>query len=399
MKKFGMFIFTLIMLILTILSYAYENFNIEAPKYKQPSININSRKFGEIKEITWLENRPGKDLLILSSKKENGTPMSYLYYLNIDTGESKLLHGFPSHKTLNNVIFHDDQVLSDDIITTFDKGIIKTNITLNENKKLDCFYDLITIEDFENANSMEFKGNLFFTKPDDNFIYVKQFYGGGFSFFNDQSTPPDFMKHYKKPYYIVCANRSDGYLTYTSLKKDGMHLYSMNYDGTPLSRVNKPTIKNIVTAKDIGCFSDGYAGMNLGNSSENNKLNIFIIGRNIENKGSSLKLDVIPFNLDRFGAVPSIDSITFNEDYSLIYTSYNEKHEGQIKIANYNGSPKVIVEDKNLFGPVKISQRYEENNNRKLILYFTYENNKTHVKICDTEGTLFKDISDMLVLF
>lgn len=396
MKKLGMFTFTLIMLILTILSYTYENFNIEAPKYKQPSININSKKFGEIKEITWLENLPGNILLILSSKEENGTPMSYLHCLNIDTGESKLLHGSPSHKTLNNKIFYDDPFSSRDIITTFDKGIIKTNVTLNENKKLDCFYDLITIEDFENANSMDFKGSLLFTKPDDNFIYVKQFYRGGFSFFNNESTPPDFMKHYKKPYYIVSANGLDGYLTYTSLKKDGMHLYSMNYDGTPVSSLNKPTIKNIVTAKDIVHFSDGYVGMNLGNSSENNKLNIFMIRRHIENKGSSLKLDTIPFNLDRFGAVPSIDSITFNEDYSLIYTSYNEKHEGQIKIANYKESPKVIVEDKNLFGPVKISQRYEENNNRKLILYFTYENNKTHVKICDAEGNLFKDISDML---
>ncbi|MBE6069588.1 MAG: hypothetical protein E7211_18150 [Clostridium lundense] len=397
MKKLGMFIFTLIMLILTILSYTYENFNIEAPKYKQSSININSKKFGEIKEITWLEDCPGNILLILSSREENGTPMSYLYYLNIDTGESKLLHESYSHKTLNNVIFHDDPFSSDDIITTFDKGIIRTKINLNENKKLDYSYDLITIEDFENANSMDYKGSLFFTKPDDDFIYAKQFYRGGFSFFNNQSTMPDFMKYYKKPYYIVCANRLDGYLTYTSLKKEGMHLYSMNYDGTSVSRLNKPIIKNIVTAKDIGHFSDGYVGMNLANNSENNKLNIFMIRRNIENKGSSLKLDTIPFNLDRFGSVPSIDSITFNEDYSLIYTSYNEKHEGQIKIANYNGSPKVIVEDKNLFGPVKISQRYEENNRRNLILYFTYEGNKIHTKICDTEGKLFKDISEMLL--
>lgn len=399
MKKLGMFIFTLIMLMLTILSYAYENFNIEAPKYKQPSININSKKFGEIKEITWLEDRPGNILLILSSKEENGIPMSYLHCLNIDTGESKLLHESYSHKTLNNVIFYDDPFSSDDIITTFDKGIVRTNVTLNENKKLDCFYDLITIEDFENANSMDFKGSLFFTKPDDNFIYVKQFYRGGFSFFNNQSTPPDFMKHYKKPYYIVCANSLDQYLTYTSLKKDGIHLYSMNYDGTPLNNLNKPILKNVIDVNDIGYSGYGYVGMNLNNSSKNDKLDIFMIRRHVEDEESSLKLDTIPFNLDRFGAVPSIDSITFNEDYSLIYTSYNEKHEGQIKIANYNGSPKVIVEDKNLFGPVKISQRYEENNNRKFILYFTYENNKTHVKICDTEGNLFEDISDMLGLF
>ncbi|MBM7868654.1 hypothetical protein JOC70_000123 [Clostridium pascui] len=397
MKKLRMLTLTLIMLILTILSYAYENFNIGAPKYKQPSININSRKFGEIKEVTWLRKHPGNILLILSSKEETGTPMSYLHCLNIDTGESKLLYGSPSHKTLNNVIFHDDPFSSDDIITTFDKGIIRTNVTLNENKELDCSYDLTTIEDFENANSMDFKGSLFFTKPDDNFIYVKQFYRGGLSFFNNQSTPPDFTKYYKKPYCIVCDNRLDRYLTYTSLKKDGIHLYSMNYDGTPVSRLNKPIIKNIVTAKDIGHFSDGYVGTNLSSSSQNNKLNIFMIRRNIENKGSSLKLDEIPFNLDRFGAVPSIDSITFNEDYSLIYASYNEKHEGQIKIANYNGSPKVIVEDKNLFGPVKISQRYEENNNRKLILYFTYEGDKIHTKICDTKGNLFKDISEMLL--
>lgn len=396
MKKFGMVIFTLIMIILTTVAYAYENFNIEAPKYTHPSININSKKFGDIKEITWLNNWPGKALLILSSKEENGTLMSRVHYLNIGTGESKLLHEFPSHKTLNNIILYDDSFSSNDIITTFDKGIIRTSLNINQNKELDHHYNSITIEGFDNATSMDFKGNLFFTKSDDNFIYVKQFYRGGFSAFNNRAALSEITKHLRNPYYIVSANNLDQYLTYTSLKRDGLHLYSMNYDGTPLNKLNNPIIKNIITAKDIGYFSDGYIGMSLINSSKNHKLNIFMVRRDVKDEGSSLKLDAIPFNLDRFGSVPSIDSVTYNEDYSVVYTSYNEKNEGQIKIANYAKEPKVIVEDKNLFGPVKISRRLIGNDSTRLILYFTYENNEIHVKICDTEGNPFKDISDML---
>lgn len=51
MKKFRMLIFTLVMVLLTTLSYAYENYNIKAPKYTRPSFHINSRRFGEVKNI------------------------------------------------------------------------------------------------------------------------------------------------------------------------------------------------------------------------------------------------------------------------------------------------------------------------------------------------------------
>lgn len=395
MKKFRMLIFTLVMVVSTIISYAYENFNVKAPEYKQPAININSSKFGEIKEMVWLEKYSANVILILSSRNQNNTSVSCLYSLNIDNGESKLLHEFPSHKTLNNIILFDDPFSSNSIITSYNEGIIKTKITMIENKKFTYEYEVLPIEGFENANSMDFKGNLFFTKSNDNFIYIKQLYRQPFAFFNNQNSMPDMTKHYKKPYYIVTANNLDSVLTYTSLKKNGLHIYSMNYDGTPLSKLNKPIISKIVNAKATD-NPYGYIGMNTKANCKDATLNVFMIRRFVEDSKSHLNLDSIPFNLDRFGSVPSIDSITYNEDYSVVYTSYNEKGKGQIKIANYNEKPKIILEDENLFGPLKISQSLGEKERKRLILYFTYKNDRIQVKICDIEGNLIKDITEMI---
>lgn len=393
MRKFRMLIFTLIIMILTTLSYAYENFNIEAPEFKQPSININSKKFGKIKNVSWFENYLSSDLLILSSDSEN---YNNLYYLSVDTGESKLIHRFPPHKTLDDVILFDRLSSGSDIITTYDEGIIKIKVRVDENNKLTYEPETLVIEGFENANSMDLRGNLVFTKPNDNFIYIKKLYTQSFPFFTGSNVQNDITKHYKKPYYIVSADNLDSSLTYTSLKRNGINVYSMDYNGTPISKFNKPIIQNVVTATKIGTpHGYGYIGMNIENNSKDS-IDVFMVRNALGNTGSSFKLDSIPFNLDMFGAVPSIDVITFNEDYSLIYTSYDKENKGQIKVINYNEEPKVIVRDKNLFGPVKINGRYNENGNIKHILYFIYENNETHAKICDIEGNLVKDITDII---
>lgn len=397
MKKLKMLIFTAAIVLLTFISYVYENFNVNVPTYKQPSINMNSSKFGEIKEITWLENYSRNILLILSIKNNGSSNISCLYYLNVDNGKSQLIHSFPSHKNLNDVILFDDPFSSNDIITAYNSGIVKTKINIDDLNNLSFQYEPIEIDGFNDANSMDFKGDLFFTKENDKLIYIKkQFNSGFFSFSTNENTSPDIIKHYRKPYYIVGYNSIDSVLTYTSVKKDGLHLYSMNYNGTPLSKLNKPIIKNVVTAKNIRSFSDGYFGMNMHDNSNGEVLNVFMKRRNTNGKGNLMKLDTIPFNLDKFGAIPSIDAVTYNDDYSLVYTCYDKEGKGQIRIKNYMSDPKVIVEEKNLFGPIKVSIISHENNYTKLILYFTYENNKVKAKICDTQGNLVKDITNLI---
>jgi len=100
--------------------------------------------------------------------------------------------------------------------------------------------------------------------------------------------------------------------------------------------------------------------------------------------------------------VPALDSTTFNEDYTLVYTSYDESHRGKLNICNYKQGPKIILEDENLFGPVSIARKsladpLVKGDRKKYILYFTLENGKVRVKICDEQGKLVKDLTTMIM--
>jgi len=57
------------------------------------------------------------------------------------------------------------------------------------------------------------------------------------------------MTYLRKPYQIINANTLDRTLTYTSLTTNGIDLYSMDFDGMPLTRNNKPLINKVV--KDL----------------------------------------------------------------------------------------------------------------------------------------------------
>lgn len=398
MKKFTMLIITVIMLLITTISYAYENFNIKVPEYKKPNFKMTSSKFGEIKDIVWQDSYNGNSLLILSMKKVNNENMSFLYFLDIDNGKSSLIGEFPSHKILNDMILFDSSFSSSDIITASANGIIRTEIITNDKNEMLWNNQIIPIEDFEDATSIEFKGNLFYSKPDDKFIYIKSLFRNGSYLFNQSGNNPDIIKHYKDPYYIVSANNLNSVLSYTSVSRDGIHLYSMEYNGKPIVKLNRPIIKNVVNInKTNSHFGFGYAGMNLKENSNENELNLFKINFSHDDRESNLQLDTIPFNLDRFGTVPAIDLTQNSSDsYSLVYTSYDENHSGQIKLANYNEVPKVILIDKSLYGPLRINRKHIDGKENKLILYFTYENNIPHAKICDIEGNLVKDITEML---
>ena len=405
MKKFRMLIFTLVMVLLTTISYAYENFNIEVPNFKESSININSSKFGEIKKITWVNTSVPQDksLLILSTRNQGNKKSSCLYYLNIDRGESKLLYEFPSHKYLDDVILFNNLMMRNSIITAYNEGLIRTTLSLDGNNTLSSYNELIPIEDFVDATSLDYEGNVAFTKHDSNLIYTRKLNNGMLSnYLNNTSSPVD-MRYYRKPYYIVNMSSFDNVLTYTSVKKNGINLYSMD-NGIPLSKFNRPIIENIISAKKMN-NGFGYMGINIKSDSDksNNTLNVFFFRRfnDFSDRFPNVNkfpyvVDTIPYNFDKFGGIPALNSTGDSNYFSVVYTSYDENHEGTIKFFSYKEQPKSILKDKNLFGPVSIVEMSIDDKNVFLILYFTYENNGVHAKICDIEGKLVKDITDMI---
>ena len=53
--------------------------------------------------------------------------MSYLYRLDIDTGKSEPIAGFPAHKNLNNVVSFDAPMGIKSITAAYDKSVIKVS--------------------------------------------------------------------------------------------------------------------------------------------------------------------------------------------------------------------------------------------------------------------------------
>ncbi|KLU64800.1 hypothetical protein DEAC_c31280 [Desulfosporosinus acididurans] len=408
MKKYLMALFTLIVLLATVITQISEYKALPKPTFREPFLEFTSAKFGQIKNIVWLNNYVAADnaLLVLATKLKDNISYSYLSYLNAATGESTLLAEFPTHRYLGNVILFTNSFSGYSIITASRDGIVKTTLTKDNNRNLHADQGFIPIKDFDEATSMDFKGNLYYSKANDNLLYVKIFEQETFPFFTPTDQPDRDMTFLRKPYQIVNANTLDHTLTYTSLTPKGLDLYSMGFAGVPLTFNNQPLIRNVVEAQGI---EDGYGfiGMKLNpnpsRSSDKRTLNIFMVRRNNSINHHPLEMDTIPLNTDPLGALPAISSTTFNEDYSLVYTSYDEGHKGKLTICNYQQKPKVILEDENLFGPVSITRKSisdpaipsaKGQSRNKYILYFTSERNLVHVKICDEQGKLVKDLTD-----
>lgn len=389
MKKYFMSIVTLFMLLLTALTYIHEN-NVQAPQFKQPSISIDSQRFGLIKKIVWTNKymHDSKSLIILSTRSSEQGDISYLYNLNADTGKSELLAEFPAHKNLNNVVLFDAPMGLNNIIVPYDKGIIKVNYPTTD--KNSATQQRIEIAGFDTVTSMDFKNKLIYTRQNDNLLYAKEIPSGNFVAFFNNDTLKDLTTYYTKPLYIANLNSLDDIITYTSVSSNRIDLFAMQR-GVPINTLNIPIIKDVVSVRGID-DSFGFTGMNILDGSGNDKkLNLFMIRRTIDkyNNDDYYSLDTIPYNVDPFGAVPAVDSTTNNSEFSLAYTSYDENHKGILKLCGLNQKPKVIVSDENIFGPISM--------NEANILYFTMENNNVKIKICDCNGNKVKDITDMVM--
>jgi hypothetical protein len=151
------------------------------------------------------------------------------------------------------------------------------------------------------------------------------------------------MTFFRKPSSIINANALDRILAYTSLDHGRYNLYCMGFNGSPTTKFNLPVVKNVINAQAV---EDGYgfigfqAASGTDADSSENSLNLFMARRYPDESKNVRILDTIPYNTDPFGAVPALDSTTYNEDYTLVYTVYDENHRGKSKSAAITGSRK-----------------------------------------------------------
>jgi hypothetical protein len=406
MKKFTMLVLTLLLLFLTAVAYAVENNDRERPELKLPALNLASPKFGQITNIAWLSNFVGSEraLLFLTAQAKAGTPYSSLYYFNIDTGEIRLLGEYPAHRYLDRVILFDSPFNSNSVITAFAQGIVKTGLHPDNNGKLNPEQEFVPIDGFAEATGFDAKGPLFYTKADDPLLYTRTFSRDPLAALTG-AAQPDAMTFFRKPAAIINANPLDQVLAYTSLEGGRYNLYCMGFNGSSVTPFNRPVLKDIIHAQAI---EDGYgfigwqeaapSGPDAGDTGNSPQLlNLFMARRYAGATKAVTVLDTIPYYTDPTGAVPALDSTTFNEDYTLIYTVYDSDHRGKIKICGYNRQPQTIVEGENIFGPVRIARKDSGAGRTPLILYFTREENRVKIKICDQQGKLVKDITDKLL--
>ena len=303
MKKYFMLTITAFMLLLTAAAYRYENSG-QAPQIKQPSISIESQKFGLIKRIIWTNSymNDNKSLIILSTKTTEQGIMSCLYNLNTDTGKSELLSEFPAHKNLYDVILFDAPMGLNNIIAAYDKGIVK--IKYASDHSVSAADERIAIDGFDTATSMDFKSRLTYTRENDSLLYVKELSNSGFGNFFTNNPSPDITSYYLRPFYVANYNSLDNMIAYTSINRNRINLYAAR-NGVPVTTLNKPVIENVVSAHGIE-DSFGFVGMNIaGNSKYNKMLNLFMIRKTIDkyNNDDYYNLDTIPYNTDPFGAV------------------------------------------------------------------------------------------------
>lgn len=397
MKKYFMLMATVFMLLLTTAAYFYEN-NVQVPQVKQPSISIDSQRFGLIKNIVWTSKymNDNKSLIILSTRSTGQGIMSCLYHLNVDTGKSALLAEFPAHKNLKNVILFNAPMGQESVIAAYDKGVIKVSYKTADPGS--ATHEMTEIAGFDTAISMDLKSKLVYTRENDKLLYVKNLPPNSFTGFFMNNTIKDLTTYYTKPLSIANFNSLDNIIAYTSINRNRIDLFAM-VNGVPVNALNKPVIKDVITVRGIE-DSFGFLGMNILEGAEKDKrLNLFMIRRTIDkyNNDDYYSLDNIPYNTDPFGAVPSLDSTTYNSEFSLAYTSYDENHKGSLKICGLNQKPKCIVDSENIFGPISMTYALPIDYGRSYILYFTLENSNVKIKICDSNGNLVKDITDMVI--
>jgi len=153
MKKYFMFLFTLVVVFATVITQISEYKALPKPNFREPFLEFTSSKFGQIKNIVWLNNfiLTENAVLVLATNLKDNISYSYLSYLDVATGESTLLAEFPTHQYLDDVILFTSPFSGNSIITAYREGVVKTTITRDNNQNFHAEQELIPINGFDEA--------------------------------------------------------------------------------------------------------------------------------------------------------------------------------------------------------------------------------------------------------
>ncbi|GAA0727297.1 hypothetical protein GCM10008905_24740 [Clostridium malenominatum] len=398
MKRFYMFILTIIMILLTTGAYFYENSNSPI-EYKKPTYNITSSKFGEIKDIKFYPHSRDELLLfILGSNKEEGEHSTF-YYLNLTNGKSGVIGNFKPHKYLGDsfTILTDNS--GENIVGFSENGVIYFNYRFENIDKGNYVFNSLekSFDDFGNATSAEISEyNLAFSKKGYSLINNYQLY-------KNFNLMMDFNYAEKNPYSTIYANPheiisttafGENAIHYTSFNGKSLNLYSHNLDGSSNSLPGKPLVKNVVDVKKAYRPANLF-GFYLDETSLD-KLQVFSME---SYRTSPVKtIDTINFLKDKNGAIPDIQYLWAKGD-DLIYTEYDENAKGIIKLKNIkSGLAKDIIKDKNIFGPIRVG-RYTEGNGSNgphgVVLFLHEEEGKTKIALYDIDKEKIIDITEI----
>lgn len=400
MKKFYMFVLTGIMILITTGAYFYEN-SYEVPKYNAPTFNIESKKFGTIKDMQFIKYAESPILIILSSTKEGDEEYSNLHYLDVRKGEVGHIGKFEAHKYLNNHITLPYILDPPQIIAFTPKGYI--TFPYQQQTKAEYLKDNHHLEkeilNFKDATHVTVENNITFSKEGNSTIYNYNFYSGLNNLFGYNDSY-NFSAVYLGSYPIIKPiSYAENEILYIAPKKGKLNLYSFK-TSYKKSLLNKPMIENVVNVGN-DFKSQKLIGFTLKDNTID-KLDIFY-ANSLGNEPKKI-IDTIEFNKDKNGQIPDIDYLRVGRDEFMIYTSYDYDGKGFLKIKNFNNSSKdMTIHDKNIFGPLRVGTCYNFNENIKdskelnLILYLTEEDGETKIKLYNINEKITEDITDMIL--
>lgn len=379
MKKFSMLIFTIIIFSMTYLLYLNENADFPNAQYKIPKMSFYSDRFGEVKNLESVTGYDSTFLFLLSSHDDNNE--SELYSLNLSNNKMELIKSFEPHDKFKDTLIY--SIFNSSIVTANKNGLSIDEISFHNKGEYSLNEFSMDIKDFSHVDSFSFDNRIYYSKENDNLIHGKSLPIFSSCGFFTSPVQQDF-NYYKKTYSIVQAKTLGGIIYYTKLEKDGLNLYELSGSNRHVFS-EKLLVKNYVHGNRI-INDDGLCGM----YEKDNKFHIFI-----KNTYKDLiKIDEIPKNTDLLGQVPSV--LANNQWYNNIiaYTSFDENHLGQIHVKKRRyDSPKVIVKDEPIIGPIKTVCCDIDDVRSEKVLFTTLEKGKIKIKLCDIETSEIEDIT------
>lgn len=372
MKKYGMILFTLIIFIITGVIYYYNDMNLSQIEYKYPKIQLESKKYGVIKNFLWSDT--DEDRLIFLAVKED-EKVSSIYSMDINTAEVKNLFTFQTHKILDDFFMYEKWNRYSVFVPSPD-GIHEVFIENRSNVEKE-FYK---INNFEDANSLYIDSKIYYTKPDDNILYTIERTNYSVLDFSRNENSQKQKNYLKSPKEIILDQFGDC-LYYTKEERDGISIFKME-EGRP--------IENRI-AKHIIMTKSSFNGHEMiGLKDGKNTYGVFWTDHlwkmdNIDITNETI--DRIPKYNDYFNQIPDVQA-TYD---CIVYTKYNKDKKGSIIIRERNSIMNEIIKNKPIVGPIRISEL------EKNILYFTYEDEKIHVKVYHLNKKKIKDLTEQFL--